>query len=91
VFESLRLRTHMSQLVGALRALMGKMGQQPSAEVKREAIDILVRTLRGKDVRAREAALRQLRQLTGQDHGESADAWEAWWADHRKTFGDPSA
>jgi len=57
----------------------------------RDAVDILVRALRAPDERAREAALRTLRKITGADHGEDAGAWEAWWRASRGTFTRASA
>ena len=89
LFESLRMRAHMSELVGVLRGLMGRSGKPPTAEVKREAIDILVRSMRSENTSVRRTAYAQLRNLTGQELGEDAQAWEAWWGRHRETFGAP--
>jgi hypothetical protein len=91
VFESLKTRTHISQLVGALRGLMGRTGAPPTPEVKREAIDILVRSMRSANPGVRETASAQLRNLTGQDLGPDPEAWEAWWARNRDGFGAPGA
>lgn len=85
VFESLRMRTHISQLVGALRGLMGRSGAQPTPEVRREAIDILVKSMRSANPGVRKTASVQLRNLTGEDLGESPEAWEEWW--HRNRGG----
>jgi hypothetical protein len=52
-----------------------------------EAVDILIAALRGRSESAREAALRQLRRLTGQDFGLKADAWEQWWKTAAKDGG----
>ena len=52
----------------------------------RDAVDILVRALRTPDARAREAALRTLRKISGQDLGEDPAAWESWWNAARATF-----
>jgi hypothetical protein len=91
VFESLKMRTHISQLVGALRGLMGRSGAPPTPEVKREAVEILVRSMRSANPGVRKTASVQLRNLTGQDLGESAEAWEAWWDRNREGFGAPGA
>jgi len=86
VLENLRTRTHIAQLVGALRALMGKSGRTATPEVTREAIDILLAAVRDGQPRARKTAAEQLRNLTGQDHGEDAEAWQRWWNANRETF-----
>jgi hypothetical protein len=91
IFESLRMRTHIGQLVGALRGLMGRSGVPATPEVKREAIDILVHSMRSANPGVRRTASAQLRNLTGQDLGESAEAWEEWWRSHRAGFGAPEA
>jgi len=91
VFEALKMRTHVSQLVGALRGLMGRTGAPPTPEGKREAIEILMRSMRSANPGVRKTASVQLRNLTGQDLGESAEAWEAWWERNREGFGAPGA
>ena len=91
IFESLRMRAHIGQLVGALRGLMGRSGAPPTPEVKREAIDILVRSLRSANPGVRRTASAQLRNLTGQELGESAEAWEQWWEKSRGDFSAPEA
>ena len=91
VLENLRTRVHISQLVGALRSLMGRTGTPPTPEVKREAIEILLKSLRGDNETARQAAARQLGNLTGRDFGEDAKAWEEWWAKNKADFGKPQA
>ena len=87
VLECLRMRTHISQLVGALRGLMGKAGTPPTPEVRREAIDILVKSMRSANPGVRRTASVQLRNLTGQDLGETPEAWEGWWERNREGFG----
>ncbi len=89
IYESLRMRSHIGQLVGALRGLMGRSGAPPTPEVKREAIDILVRSMRSANPGVRKTASVQLRNLTGQELGESAEAWEEWWGRNRAGFGAP--
>jgi len=91
VLENLRTRVHLAQLVGALRSLMGRTGVPPTPEIKREAIEILLKSLRGGNQAAREAAVRQLGKLTGQDFGEDAKAWEEWWSANKADFGKPPA
>lgn len=87
VLENLRTRAHIGQLVGALRSLMGRSGTPATPEVKGEAIEILLKSLRSDNDNVRETALAQLRQLTGEDHGDDPAAWEAWWAKARKDYG----
>ncbi|MHC4136389.1 MAG: hypothetical protein ACYTDU_16950 [Planctomycetota bacterium] len=91
VLENLRTRIHLAQLVGALRSLMGRTGTPATPEVKREAIEILLKSLRSDNETARQAAARQLGNLTGQDFGEDAKAWEEWWARNKADFGKPQA
>jgi hypothetical protein len=55
--------------------------------VKGEAIEILIKSLRSDKDTVRETALAQLRQLSGEDHGEDPAAWEAWWSQARKNYG----
>jgi hypothetical protein len=89
MFESLKMRAHVTELVGALRGLLGRKGGTPSAEVKREAIEILVKSMRSDNASVRHTARGQLRNLTGRDLGESAEDWERWWASNRERYGAP--
>jgi hypothetical protein len=89
MFESLKMRAHVAELVGALRGLLGRKGGTPRAEVKKEAIEILVKSMRSENASVRHTARGQLRNLTGQDLGESAEDWERWWAVNREHFGAP--
>ena len=73
VLENLRTRAHMAQLVGALRSLIGRSGGQASPQVKAEAIEILLKSLRAEQETVRTTAARQLRQLTGQAIGDDPD------------------
>ncbi len=84
VMENLRTRTHMGQLIGAIRGLMGQKGKPATPEVKREAVDMLIKTLRSDNARAREAALTQLQRITSEDFGENPDAWDRWWSKNRE-------
>ena len=86
VMENLRMRAHMSQLVGAIRSIAARAGQETSPEVKAEAIEILLKALRSSTPTARKTAAVQLRNLTGQSFGEDADSWERWWADNKDSF-----
>ena len=87
IFENLRTRTHMSQLVGALRQLPGRAGAPPTPEGKREAVEILLRSLRADQPAVRKTAADQLRRLTGEDFGEDTDAWDHWWKQNKGSFG----
>ena len=92
VLENLRTRTHLGQLVGAIRGLMGKRGVEATPEIKAEAVEILLKSMRSDEASVRKTAAVQLRNLTGQGFGEDAGAWESWWAQNKDTFGkDPSA
>jgi len=77
----------IAQLVGALRGLMGRAGVPPSPQVKRDAVEILVKSLQTDDESVRRTAAAQLRQLTGADLGDTAAEWEEWWRKNRDTFG----
>jgi len=89
VLECLRMRTHISQLVGALRGIMGRSGAPPTPEVKREAVEILVKSMRSANPNVRKTASAQLKNLTGQDFGDRPEDWEAWWERNRDGFGAP--
>lgn len=86
VMENIRTRTHMAQLIGAIRSLLGKSGAPPTPEVKAEAVEILLQSLKSDQPRVRTTAAQQLKNLTGQDFGEDFDGWNRWWADNKNTF-----
>jgi hypothetical protein len=46
----------------------------------------LIRMLRLKNPEMRRDAAATLREVTGEDFGEDADAWEAWWEANRETL-----
>lgn len=87
VMENLRTRTHLGQLVGAIRSLMGRRGVEPAPEVKGEAIEILIRSLKNSEGSVRQAAATQLHNLTGREFGEDLGAWEGWWSENKGEFG----
>jgi len=87
VLENLRTRSHMAQLIGAIRTQAGKRGVPPSPEVVREAVEILIHSLRSGEERVRETATRELRKLTGQEFGPDHEAWVLWWAANKERFG----
>ena len=87
IYESLRTRTHIGQLVGAIRGITGRAGAPPTADAKREAVEILLKSLRSETGSVRRTAAKQLQLLTGQDHGDNVTDWETWWADNRNSFG----
>ncbi|MBN1420152.1 MAG: hypothetical protein JXP34_15340 [Planctomycetes bacterium] len=60
-------------------------------ERRRQAIDILLRSLDSDREEIRTQALRYLRQLTGTDQGEDPDAWRTWWRENRSTFRFPAS
>lgn len=87
VVENLRTRSHMAQLIGAIRAQAGKRGAPSSPEVVREAVEILIHSLRSAEGNVRETATRELRRLTGQEIGPDHEAWLLWWAANKERFG----
>jgi len=87
ILENLKTRSHIAQLVGALRGLMGRAGMPPTPEAKREAIEILLKSLRSDKETVRKTAAEQLRRLTGETLGDTAEEWEQWWAGQRKNGG----
>jgi len=91
VLENLRTRSHINQLIGALRGMMKKAGTPASPQVKGEAIEILLASLRSDRPTVRKTAAVQLRNLTGQELGEDAEAWERWWAGHRDEYRPPGS
>lgn len=58
----------------------------PGTKRDRDAVDILLRALRGPDAVARQTALRTLKRISGLDLGEDPAAWEGWWSAARSTF-----
>ena len=88
--ENLRMRAHMAELIGAIRTAVGqsKAGRsEPSPEMKGEAIRILLGSLKSGNEKVRETSARQLKQLTGEDFGDDAAAWERWWKANERSFG----
>jgi hypothetical protein len=78
-------------------ALQSFGGQEPArsgaARAPRRApvapdqpVQPLLRMLRAKNAELRRDAATTLRELTGQDFGEDADAWEDWWEENRDSF-----
>ncbi len=88
--ESMRTRAHISQLVGALRTLMGRAGKEPPPEVKGQAVEILIQSLHSADAGVRKTVVRQLESLTGQSIGDEPEQWDAWWKENRQSFGQGS-
>jgi len=85
VLENLRTRTHITQLVAAM---MGKSGHTPSdvpptPEVRGEAVEILLQSLKSEKEKVRKVAARQLENLTGKSFGEDVEAWERWWGENK--------
>jgi hypothetical protein len=76
--------------VGLVRDLLDDVRFGSGTKRDRDAVDILVKALRAPDERARETALRTLRNLSGFDFGEDPATWEAWWRASRATFVRPS-
>ena len=61
VLENLRTRTHLGQLVGAIRGADGQAGGRADARsIKAEAVEILLKSLRSDDANVRKTAPVQL-------------------------------
>ena len=86
ILDNLRTRIHMGQLVGALRQISGRAGIPPAPKVTGEAIEILISAMRTNNVTTRETALRQLRQITGADAGETAEEWQDWYKANKERY-----
>ncbi len=86
IFENIRIRAHISQLVGALRMLAGRMGRSPTPEIKGEAIEILIGSLRSGTESVRDTAAKELRKLTDEDLGTDPEAWQRWWLENKDRF-----
>ena len=76
----------LQRRLGELAELLDDVRFGSGVRRDRDAVDILVKALRAPDARARETALRTLREITGYDFGEDAATWEAWWKASRATF-----
>lgn len=76
--EKDRLRLVTGEIVAGLnRAIHGA-----DMTTQREAVAVLVESLRSDNEKVREISLRQLRRLTGADAGEDYESWRAWWKDN---------
>jgi hypothetical protein len=88
--ENVRMRTHMAELIGALKVAVGRSqasrGVAPTPAEKGKAIVILLESIGSDDASARETAARQLTALTGVDHGTDSAAWKRWWLANRAKF-----
>ena len=87
VGEVAKLQTQFEMLMRALRAATGKAGGAAAQGTEREAVGILIRALESREPATREKAHRNLVRLTGQDLPPEREAWEAWWKEHKKTWG----
>lgn len=67
-------------------SLLGRGIPPHSQERRRQAVDILLRSLDSDRQEIRRQAFHYLRQLTGEDFGEDAGAWRAWWRERRSSF-----
>jgi len=89
--ENLRTRAHMGELIGAIRTAVGQSRgsgrPEPSPKQKGEAIQILLGSLSADDAQVRRTAAQQLAALTGEDLGDDAGAWKAWWKRNKGRFG----
>ncbi len=88
ILENLRTRAHIGQLVGALRSLMARSGKDATPQVRAEAVDILLESLKSDEPTVRATFVAQLQNLTGQQIGDDVDEWEIWWKSNRDRFRD---
>lgn len=80
--EKDRLRLVTGEIVTGLnRAIHGA-----DTTSQREAIAVLVESLRSDNQKVRDISLRQLRRLTGADPGEDYESWRAWWKENGERF-----
>lgn len=88
--ENVRIRAHMAELIGALKVAVGRTqasrGVAPTPAEKGRAIAILLESLGSDDTSVRDTAARQLKALSGVDHGTDSAAWNRWWLAHRAQF-----
>lgn len=81
-WEKYRLRVEMAELLDGLRRIPGVAEDT----TQRDAIDILLRALEGKDAEARRAAHDNLVRLTGQKFAPEPEVWRAWWDANRRSW-----
>ena len=86
IFEGIRIRAHMAQLVGAMRFLAGRAGRNATPEIRGEAIEILIESMRSGTESVRTTAARELCKLTDEDFGTDAEAWQRWWLENKDRF-----
>ena len=76
------LRVHSAATLEALHDLLyGKDHRRD-----REAIGVLLTSLRSEDRELRDVAHKHLKRLTGQEFAADADVWDAWWKAHEHTW-----
>ncbi len=81
VREKNEVRYLLKKLTGNARAAAS--GQPEQA---RTAVELLINGLDAERPETRDAALENLKRLTGQDLGQDREAWQAWWSENRDTF-----
>lgn len=81
-WEKNQLRVRCAELLEGLNQLL--YGRDYASQ--REAIEILLRALEGRDEAARATAHQHLVRLTGQNFAADASVWRAWWSAHEKTW-----
>lgn len=80
--EKNALRLRVAELMEGLNQLL--YGKDFARD--REAIELLLRALEGKDATARETAHKHLVRLTGQHFAPDPLVWRAWWTANVKTW-----
>ena len=81
VREKNELRSLLKRLVGSARA-----ATQQEPEQARTAVELLIQGLEAANPETRQAALDNLRRLTGEDFGQDREAWQVWWRQNRDSF-----
>lgn len=82
ILEKNRLRHRVDELHEAFNMLLyGK-----SYRSDREAVRILIRSLRSEDEKIRSEAWSHLKRLTGQNFALDPEVWESWWNVNEKRF-----
>jgi hypothetical protein len=69
-----------------VRARLSAVANLPCAEAVDALIQVLAKQGRGRGGPQGQACRQALKDATGEDFGNEADRWRAWWRDARKTF-----
>ena len=85
IYERKKLRRDFKEIIGTFYAF--NVANRPSNEdAKRKAVIYMIDALQSDNPRTVETALAQLRRLTGQELGDSPQAWRTWWETNAARF-----